>query len=890
MTARPFLFNPFMADPELLAGSLARRESISRALESFFQGLDPEQERIGVLVRGGSGSGKTHLLAHWYWKLRGSPYGDPLVLPFEVGNLRFLRDEDFSRLSTIDLLEKTGRSPSLFEGAGETGRSDISVLLLDNLETVIEFAPAEGLASALNEAYPGRFLMIASTGVGLDSILPELDPLGLHWNVLELEPLTPEESEDFLLAWAHSLRTGSLASTLKERQGEVTALVHLLGGVPRYLVTALDVLSQEPDIAVGPCFLRILDLLSPRFQAVFERLTPHQRRIVDVMARSSNLMGPTEIAHAAGMDVGSVNVQMGRMAREGVLVHHRSRGRKRVRYELEDRLFRAFRRLRIDPGAPALDSARQLRIWFGHAGLEDELGRALTGPPDVLAAEETVIPKPCPPARWYETRCAVIRPGVLFEAQRPFDVMSLLNADLLQDIQTRKPLSREAQRLLLELLGTHYEGSKDPSPGILSDILREDRDLPEIWNELGNAQVRAGDHERALESYRNALALLPRAHEIPYNMGNAYYDRGMYEDAIEAYDRSLELDPGVHETWHNRGCAQASEERFEEAAHSLFRSLELRYKAFVELRRMAQDYLRSEQSEKADLARQTCLETKKETFDGLADLLEWGWTSLELDLRWKICERIVDLSQDHPKYWNLFGNLHAWEEEHGKALQCYERACIPDNPEISISLLNRAREELLLHRFEQAARSSSDALSVSEEGRVEDRNVAAYLNACAELMLARVHLNRDSAVLAERAIVNALRSYTRASSHTLEDLFCALARELLHNGNLRTLSVLFQEMDRLGLDILSTFLRPYRTALEIVDGASKAPLESFHAELRSMARDIVSSLERLLRSLEARPERQRTEMEVSSPGTLFPEALDRPTSSTISETPSDLPA
>jgi Ca-activated chloride channel family protein len=70
-------------------------------------------------------------------------------------------------------------------------------------------------------------------------------------------------------------------------------------------------------------------------------------------------------------------------------------------------------------------------------------------------------------------------------------------------------------------------------------------EAPEIAYDIGNAQYRSGEYEKALESYSAALRDAPpelRGRTL-YNMGNAAYRLGRLEEAAKHYEAALKLAP-----------------------------------------------------------------------------------------------------------------------------------------------------------------------------------------------------------------------------------------------------------------------------------------------------------------------------------------------------------
>jgi tetratricopeptide (TPR) repeat protein len=797
---------------------------------------------------------------------RGAIPGDPVRDIFRTSRALFLRDEDYSRMSLGDLIAKAeataeippGVLPSLFREVevtpiGGSTTEEHRVLIVDNFDALLEFVSEPDLEELAKSLAVDRTLVLASSTKSRKALLPKLSKLGIRFDALELEALSKGDASALLIAWAKSLRVEALVDHLTRRPGEVEALALLTGGVPRYIVGLLNAFVKKPDMDVEEALLALLDLLSPHFQAVLSGLAPQQRRIVDVMARAPYLLSPTEIAQRSGMDVATVNVQLGRLARKGDVRFSRIPGRKMTLYELKDRVFRAWRRLRTSPGQPeSPEAARQLRIWNGKASLWDELRRSLSKIGQTASTGTYMPRRPCPPILWFEGGCEVPSRDYLFTGLRPYDVMSSLDPSNIRDILRHRDLSKETKELLEELIVQHFEGPYDVDPAVLTRILERERDIPEVWNELGNVRERKGQFDEALEAYERALEILPRSFVIPYNIGNTLYDQGNYGGASKAYGQALERDPGIQEIWHNRAFAEAARDDVKEAVRCLYRSLELRYKAFKEINRLTQTYYSNEQFEKAEGAKESGREIRKEALEGLCNLLEWAWNDIESDaLRQQICENITELAPGHAKYWNVLGNLHARSGNYDRALSCYDRACDPDSPEFRIHLLNRANTQLWLSRFEEGAADAARAVEeLAKDGDETLKGLASFLYACAELLCSESYLEGDSFREATGSLMKALDAYARVRSPELENLFAAYAKGLLERGRVQTLTTLVREVRRRELGELREFLSPYDEGLILGETTGEPSVDRFPLELRSMVGQIAGNVLSLRREPE----------------------------------------
>jgi len=71
---------------------------------------------------------------------------------------------------------------------------------------------------------------------------------------------------------------------------------------------------------------------------------------------------------------------------------------------------------------------------------------------------------------------------------------------------------------------------------------------------LGGMRVLSGDYERAIQSLRQAVALMPTSAAYG-NLGTAYFNSGRFDEAVEAYNQSFQFGAADAVTWLNLGDA-----------------------------------------------------------------------------------------------------------------------------------------------------------------------------------------------------------------------------------------------------------------------------------------------------------------------------------------------
>jgi tetratricopeptide (TPR) repeat protein len=96
------------------------------------------------------------------------------------------------------------------------------------------------------------------------------------------------------------------------------------------------------------------------------------------------------------------------------------------------------------------------------------------------------------------------------------------------------------------------------------------------WMQEGIRFYRGGDHGRAEEAFRAALARDPASAEAQNNLGLALREQGRLPEAIVAYQAAIRLRPDYPEAHHNLGVASFSLGRLEEAIQSFREAIRMR--------------------------------------------------------------------------------------------------------------------------------------------------------------------------------------------------------------------------------------------------------------------------------------------------------------------------
>jgi len=119
-----------------------------------------------------------------------------------------------------------------------------------------------------------------------------------------------------------------------------------------------------------------------------------------------------------------------------------------------------------------------------------------------------------------------------------------------------------ADALNLSGIIASHAGDHARSLYLIKRALAQDPRNSGYLNSLGNALLRKGDRQAALEAFLKGLELAPDDPDLRYNTARAYNqlanarrEQGLYEDALEFFRKALEFEPGSPQIHSNQGVA-----------------------------------------------------------------------------------------------------------------------------------------------------------------------------------------------------------------------------------------------------------------------------------------------------------------------------------------------
>jgi tetratricopeptide (TPR) repeat protein len=690
MADRVFLsrFTPSRTDPETLERIFVQREALAKDAEERLR----ESARTGnmhhLLFIGPRGSGKTHLVALIFHRL---VVREDLSDRLRVAWLA----EDETTTSFLKLLLRIHRAlvqrypeefpppaPGHLQELGESGRIEwltkllvtslrgrTLLVIVENLDELFKGLGDEGEKQwrAFLQENPCSATLATSQQL-FDGVSRRDSPFFGFFQIEHLRPLTLEEAVLLLKKIAELKGDAELAAFLQTPIGRsrVRALHHLSGGNHRIYIILSEFITRESlDELVGP-FEKLMDELTPYYQARLSWLSPQQREIVEFLCRCRYAVPVKEIADQLLISHQTSARQLKEIKEKGYVQGH-AVGRE-ARYELAEPLMRLSVEVKENNRQPIRLIIDFLRIWHGREQLEERLQRL----PIQFGVEREYVQ--------YALR----------EIDDPY------TSCILRDLEDYKECGDE--RRTIEAL----------------EELAETRGQLEDWINLGNALGASERHEEALKSYDRALALEPDHGRAWHWRGVALAMLGRNAEAVESYDRALVLEPDKNRAWGNRGIALGELGRNAEALESYDRALALKpddhwawFSRGIALGELGRNAEALESYDRALALKSDDPSAWNNRGNALARL---GRNAEALESY----DRALALKSDDPRAWNNRGNALGELGRNAEALESYDRA-LALKPDDALAWHGRGAALAMLDRYAEALESYDRALALKPD-------------------------------------------------------------------------------------------------------------------------------------------------------------------------------
>jgi len=666
-------FTPSQSDPETLESLFVARERLAQRILDGIQESAASDNKHQRLLIGPRGMGKTHLVALLYHRVRRNAeldhrlwiawlpedpyivgYQNLLLLILQTLQQTYALEDLRQRLEEVlDLEDPHQAEPLLERLLVECVGSKMLLLIAENLDDLLANLKEVGQRKlrAFLQNHPTTTLLATATSLS-DAFAERNNAFYGFFKVHALDPFTVEDAVRLLTRMAQRAGSDDLANALCSPMGRarIRAVHYLAGGNPRIYVVFYDFLTRESlDDLVRP-FMKLIDELTPYYQARMDRLAPLQRSIIDIMRRLRGAVTIKEIARQAMNTSQTISAQLGRLKDLGYVIQAAALGRSNY-YELREPLMRLCLEVKEQRGRTVELFIQFLRFWYSEADLER---LACDGP---ISLEQTYLREAAQRARSEQDPVCSILKADFQNYQLTGDHQAALEAAELaiqRDANDKESWICKA-RCLKEL-----DHSFEEQLACWRRVVEIDPNYCTAWNMQDIILDQLGRFEEALHASAKALELEPDNPILNSNYAWMLNHLGHHAEAQTYFDKALEpqREPKTAGEWLQRGAILWQADRQKEALSACRKALELNPRT--------------------------------------VDVWKLLWLLFQeqgrLRLVHRMAEQVTALLPREPKLWFYFGIANMGLGQFEAALAAYDQALMFD-PD-----LDRKREPVSLYR------------------------------------------------------------------------------------------------------------------------------------------------------------------------------------------------
>jgi tetratricopeptide (TPR) repeat protein len=696
-------FTPSLMSPQELETILVQRQDLAQELfEKILLSATTPAKHYALLI-GMRGMGKTHLVALIYYRLLAELAKTPMLQDKLV--IAWLREEEWGVDSWLDLVSRILRALAVEEPQ--------SKLLLEELRRIsIEDSINRAAANAtrlLKEAIGDRTLLLimenlddlfkglgeagqqqfrsflqaeqcctilATTPALFNAVQSRTKPFFGFFNPIYLDRLTVPEAIEMLGKIATLGGQEDLTSFLQTPLGRarVRAVHHLAGGNPRVYMLFSQFITRDALDNLVEAFMKMLDDLTPYYQARMKELSNQQRKIVELLVDRRHPVMVKEIAADCFIDAGTAASQLRELRKLGY-VEAEQNGRESF-YELREVLMRLCLEVKKQRGQWVEIFVEFLKIWYPLSERKNQL-ELMRGTSQYIKDEylERALLSD-------EDPCFI---GSQRDLQRALkEQQQLLATETLEELFHSQRLTEENYQKLLELVRTdQYSEAQE----LLSEIVSQEArsvEKSELTFSLqlleGLELLKAGRSLEALELFDAVLAGDKSNVNALIYRGVSLDNLGRYEEALASCGRAISINRDVYLAWNNRGVSLGNLRRYDESIASCDRAISIN----------SDDYL-------AWYNRGISLHNLGKHEEAIAS-----------------CDRAISINSDDHQTRIIRGVSLNVLGRYEEAIDSYDQA-ISINPDDYLAWYNRGVPLRKLGRYEEAIASYDRAISIKPD-------------------------------------------------------------------------------------------------------------------------------------------------------------------------------
>ncbi|MEN8215074.1 MAG: hypothetical protein ABFS56_01590 [Pseudomonadota bacterium] len=517
-------FNPSQSDEKTLEALFVVREDLAQRIIRGISESAKTGDKHQVLLVGPRGIGKTHLVSLLYHRVKtDDSLADILRIAWLPEEPHLAGYHDLLMLILKQLQKEYGlveleQALETVLDLNDAGKAELALeqLLLDYLTGKTLLLIAENfndLLSDLQESGQRKLrafiqnnpvITILATATSLNEVEERKNTFFGFFKVHRLDSFRINQALTLLIHLAKHAEDSELVEMINSSTGRarIRAVDYLAGGNPRIYVIFFDLLTCESlDNLVLP-FMKLIDGLTPYYQSRMDKLSPLQRRIIDILRQLKGAVTVKQIARQAMNSSQTISSQLGKLVKLGYVRQAASIGRSNY-YEIREPLMRLCLEVKEQRGRSVELFVEFLRVWYTEEAL-NVYEKALAIYPDnpIMIHNMELDDKPTSATQWEQ------RGHALRKLERENEALSCYSKSLQLDIGRIK-----------------------------------------TWGYLFNLLHRQGRFQLCHSMLERLTKLMPDEAKLQSDFGTANYDLGRQVQALIAYKLALKIDTKVYDKY-----------------------------------------------------------------------------------------------------------------------------------------------------------------------------------------------------------------------------------------------------------------------------------------------------------------------------------------------------
>lgn len=754
-------FTPSLMPPETLEAIFVQRHGLASDLVEAIRDSVLTQNKHFRLLIGMRGIGKTHMVTLVYHRIsKMEDLRDKLVIAW-------LREEEWGITSFLDLLLR------IFRALKEEYPPEYDVKLNQQVEALYELSQEEAelqaalllrkfigkrtlliIAENLDDLFDGlgdigqkqlrayiqnySFITILATAQSLfDGVSRYEDPFYGFFYPYYLEDLKIDDAINLLRQIAKFEGDDELETFICTPKGNsrIRAVHHLAGGNPRVYVIFSQFLTRKSlDELVEP-FMRMLDDLTPYYQARMSWLSQQQRKIIEFLVERRHPVTVKEIAQRCFITHQTASSQLKDLRAKSYVISE-AIGRESF-YELREPLMRFCLEVKKQREEPIRLFIDFLRCWYTKEELQQRLGMEVA---DDFSSDNYQENLSARLIKSLHNERGALPDEAILERQYILKALETMKAEEEQDPRIsayiheyedcckRNDYTAALQyaRRLVEirggvedwlLLGEYFYrlGYYEYSLACCDKAIKINPDSYDAWSSQGVALFYLERYEDAVTSYDKAIDIKPDGYGVWNNRGNALDLLQRYEEALLSYEKAIEIKPDEYGAWYNRGIVLENLEKYIEALASYNKAIEIKPNAYESWNNRGNVLRTLKRYEEALSSYEKAIEIKPNEYIACKNLGIVQDYLARYEEAIASYDKAIEIKPDYYDAWSHRGLAQECLDKHEDAVASYNKA-IEIKPDDWYVWNNRGVSLASLQRYEEALASYNKAVEIKLNG------------------------------------------------------------------------------------------------------------------------------------------------------------------------------